>query len=276
MRTRLGLLVSSAVLCSSAFAQSVAVALSSPQNGMNVSPGATINWTISFTVSTGDNLGLALLVVDLEQDGANPATLDIPPAGSVPAPMANFSRPAGISNPGESNPATGYIGVQRGASGAMNLRQIGGAQNTFGVAKPGGTGVAENANVVGGIGQSGAVTLASGSFSAPGAAGTYTYNLTNAVANVIETLNSPPNHSPVDAAATDTSSGTISFTVGGGGCVGDLNGDNSRDLTDLAIILSNFGTTIGATPEDGDTDGDGDVDLTDLAVILSVFGTPCP
>ena len=58
-------------------------------------------------------------------------------------------------------------------------------------------------------------------------------------------------------------------------CPGDLNGDDLRDLTDLSIVLSNFGTTTGADPEDGDFDGDGDVDLTDLSVMLSVFGQPC-
>ena len=60
------------------------------------------------------------------------------------------------------------------------------------------------------------------------------------------------------------------------GCEGDVNGDNVRDLVDLAILLSNFGTVGGATPEDGDLDGDMDVDITDLAIILSVFGEPCP
>ena len=53
--------------------------------------------------------------------------------------------------------------------------------------------------------------------------------------------------------------------------LGDLNGDDVVDLTDLAILLSNFDTPSGATLEDGDIDGDGDVDLTDLALLLAVF-----
>ena len=57
--------------------------------------------------------------------------------------------------------------------------------------------------------------------------------------------------------------------------LGDLDGDFAVTLTDLAIQLSNFGTLVGADPEDGDLDGDGDVDLTDLAVLLSAFGTFC-
>lgn len=59
-------------------------------------------------------------------------------------------------------------------------------------------------------------------------------------------------------------------------CFGDLDGDNDRDLEDLAQLLANYGTTSGAEYEDGDLDGDGDVDLSDLAALLAVYGTPCP
>ena len=55
----------------------------------------------------------------------------------------------------------------------------------------------------------------------------------------------------------------------------DLNGDNAVDLTDLAILLSNFGLPSGATRAQGDLDGDGAVTLTDLATLLSAFGSPC-
>src|SRR5262245_13314534 len=114
------------------FAQTVSLSLSSPQNGQTVSPGATINWTIAFTVWAANNQGLALLSTDLVQDDTNPDLFDLSPASGVPAPMSNFSRPAGVSNPGETNPATGYIGVLRGNPGERNVIQIGGAQNTFG------------------------------------------------------------------------------------------------------------------------------------------------
>jgi len=58
-------------------------------------------------------------------------------------------------------------------------------------------------------------------------------------------------------------------------CPGDLDCNGVVDLTDLAIQLANFGTTVGATYCDGDIDGDGDIDLTDLALLLAVFGTSC-
>jgi len=59
-------------------------------------------------------------------------------------------------------------------------------------------------------------------------------------------------------------------------CPGDLDGSGAVDLSDLSVLLSNFGTVTGALPEDGDLDGDGDVDLTDLSTMLSLFGTTCP
>ena len=61
-----------------------------------------------------------------------------------------------------------------------------------------------------------------------------------------------------------------------GPCEGDLNGDGSVNLLDLATLLANYGTAAGATYEDGDLDGDGDVELDDLAALLAVYGTVCP
>ena len=59
-------------------------------------------------------------------------------------------------------------------------------------------------------------------------------------------------------------------------CPGDLDHDLDVDLSDLAQLLSNYGTTSGAVYEDGDLDEDGDVDLSDLAALLAVYGTICP
>lgn len=56
-------------------------------------------------------------------------------------------------------------------------------------------------------------------------------------------------------------------------CPEDLDGDRFIGLTDLALLLTNFGTSDpGAT---GDVDGDDDVDLTDLATLLVRFGVAC-
>ena len=56
---------------------------------------------------------------------------------------------------------------------------------------------------------------------------------------------------------------------------GDLDVDSDVDLSDLARLLANYGTTSGATYHDGDLDCDGDVDLTDLAALLALYGTTC-
>jgi len=214
-----------------AAAQTVTVTLGSPQDAQVVPPGATVDWAITFSVSEGDNEGLALLSCDLAQNPDNPAFLDIPPADGVPPEMTNFSRPDGICNPGETDPVTGYIGVQRGAAGMMNLVQIGGAQNTFGEAMPPGSGVGENANVIAGVGQSAPALLAAGTFDAPSACGPYTFELANALANVLVEHNEPPAFSPVTEAIVDTTAGSISFVVT---LPGDLDFDGDVDLTDLA------------------------------------------
>lgn len=58
-------------------------------------------------------------------------------------------------------------------------------------------------------------------------------------------------------------------------CPGDLDHDGYITLSDLALLLSNYGASAGATPDEGDMDCDGDVDLSDLAALLSVYGTAC-
>jgi hypothetical protein len=267
-----------------ASADTVTVSLTSPQDGQSVSPGATINWQISFTVSGGDNAGLALLIADLTQDPANPDLIDIPPATGVPGPMSNFSRPAGISNPGEGGP-TGYVGVQRGTAGEENLIQIGGGQNTFGIANAPGSGIGENANVVGGVGQSGAVVLASGSFLAPAATGTYSYALANVVANTLDSVSTPPAHSPVDAADIVLSPGSISFTVGSAcpAARGDVDCSGGIDFFDIdPFLLALFdlatyqATYCGGSICTADVDCSTAVDFFDIDPFLACLFTSCP
>lgn len=215
-----------------ATAQLVTVRLDSPQDDQTVPAGATVNWTISFVVSTGDNVGLALLSTDLVQGPGNPAAIDIPHAAGVPALMTNFSRPAGVTNPPDAGFATGYVGVQRGPAGSRNLVQVGGGQNTFGQALTG-RGVAESAVVVANVGQSGSQPLASGTLTLPSAPGTYTFSLANTVANVLVARNDPPLYSPVVAAGVALAHGSISITVSDSAFAGDLNCDGVVDNGDI-------------------------------------------
>ncbi len=56
---------------------------------------------------------------------------------------------------------------------------------------------------------------------------------------------------------------------------GDFNLDGSVGLSDLTILLANFGLAEGASYSQGDIDTDGDVDLSDLTQFLAHFGTTC-
>ncbi|MFN0135170.1 MAG: right-handed parallel beta-helix repeat-containing protein [Phycisphaerae bacterium] len=59
------------------------------------------------------------------------------------------------------------------------------------------------------------------------------------------------------------------------GCPEDLNSDGVVNLTDLAILLANFGRVGGVTQAMGDINNDGRIDLTDLALLLAKFGVSC-
>ena len=56
---------------------------------------------------------------------------------------------------------------------------------------------------------------------------------------------------------------------GGGGCTGDLNGDQVIDASDLAVVLGGWGTA------GTDLNNDGTTDATDLAIVLGAWGA-CP
>ncbi len=282
---RLGIACATAglLLAAPAGADTVTVALTSPQNGATVSAGDTINWEIAFTVSAGDNFGLALLATDLRQADTNPGFLDIPPGAAVPVAMSNFSRPAGISNPGESNPTTGYTGLQRGTPGRRNLVQIGGGQNTFGQANVGG-GVGENATVVLGVGQSGSVQLAAGSFAAPAAPGTYTFSLANTLANTLDSESLTPAFWRVAAATVVTTPNSFTFTVQDQTVLrGDVNCDGSIDFFDIdPFLLALFDLPAyqsqfcGGSIATADVDCSGGVDFFDIDPFLACLFSTCP
>jgi hypothetical protein len=60
-------------------------------------------------------------------------------------------------------------------------------------------------------------------------------------------------------------------------CMGDFNGDNDVDGSDLEVFAEDFGRTNCSGDCEGDFDGDNDVDGSDLAVFDADFGrTDCP
>lgn len=58
-------------------------------------------------------------------------------------------------------------------------------------------------------------------------------------------------------------------------CPGDLNADKAVSLSDLGMLLANYGTSPVKLSE-GDFDGDNDVDISDLGYLLSWYGSTCP
>ena len=52
-------------------------------------------------------------------------------------------------------------------------------------------------------------------------------------------------------------------------CPGDVNGDGATDLSDLALVLADFGCSGGCS---ADLTGDGATNLSDLAEVLGAFG----
>jgi hypothetical protein len=270
-----------------ACASTVQVRLASPQDGAVLAPGAPIEWSIEVQASSGDNAGLALISLDLVQSDDNPAPVDLPPAGEVPAGMRAFSRPLGISNPGEGGRETGYTGVQRGAAGARNLVQIGGAQNTTGLA---GTRQGQNTAVTPGVAQDGFILIARGSFAAPAAPGVYAYAITNAIANTLIALREAPAASRVEPAQVAFELASFAFTVEATarcqfGCFirGDCNGDGQTTSVTDAVFLLQHSFLGGRTPPclaACDIDGDGgDGTVTDAILLLQfnfLGGRPPP
>src|SRR4051812_2316746 len=59
-----------------------------------------------------------------------------------------------------------------------------------------------------------------------------------------------------------------SFAASNPNLPGDLNNDNTVNVTDLSILLSNYGTTNTAA----DINSDGTVNVLDLSILLSHYG----
>ncbi|MFN0136511.1 MAG: dockerin type I repeat-containing protein [Phycisphaerae bacterium] len=64
----------------------------------------------------------------------------------------------------------------------------------------------------------------------------------------------------------------LEFVILSPPCPADLNGDAMINLSDLAILLGDFGVS---GPSAADIDGDGSVNLSDLATLLASFGSGC-
>ncbi len=251
----------------------VTLDLLSPSAGLNYRGGgpATIEWTIQATVSSGDNMGLALISVDLIQDPANATPVTLMPADAVPPEMVGFDRPAGISNPG-----TGYVGTQvLGPGGARNVIHIGGGQNTFGsLPQPPVPGFGEDFDVEPNVGQlAEGQIIAAGSFTAPTTKGAYSFSLQSAMANTMDAVNAAPDWSPVSPATVlaGDSGGAIGFVL----CeAADADGSSILTPADLGAFVDLLLGTVTANPYAMcavDLNDDGQINGADIQLVLEAY-----
>lgn len=253
---------------------SVLLELTSPVAGQVVQAGELVEWAVTATVSSSDNAGLALVCVDLSQDAGNPALFDLPSATVVGAGMEGFQRPAGIDNPEPGGTASAYGGTPVGAPGALNLVQIGGAQNTFGVE---GDEIGVDINVDEGVGHVPQL-IAQGSFYASTAEGTYVFTLESGMANVLDSNPPPSGHWPVTAASV-TVGEPLTFTVGEVTCTpGDMNDDGTIDGKDIQPFVRVFLDPGGASPWEScavDVDENEVLNQDDVvALVVAMVGVP--
>ena len=197
----------------------VTLDLQSNSAGQTVEPGQTIHWNVVADVSQGDNLGLAMISVDIEQDAMNPSLFDLRPGVLDAFEMRSFDWPDGYANPGRVPKTSGFGGTLVGTPGARNLAQIGGGQNTFGVVGPclgqdADICMGQKVDVTSGVGQApGGISVAVGTFVAPRAPGVYTFRISGAKANVLEQINAAPAHSPVSRALVEFDLASFTVTV---------------------------------------------------------------
>lgn len=246
----------------------VVIRAESPQNGRRVNVNSTVQWAIAVEVASPGQ-GLAAFSVDVRQSPANPGPLSLSPA-AVPGDMATFDRPLGVCNPGVpgSTGVTGYGGTLLPPfAGApwTDLVQIGGAQNTFGVA---GSLIATNVVVTAGVGQSvGGQVVATGEFPAPATPGVYVLLLTNPIANLLTSIGVPPAVSPTISVVPEVA-GSIAVIVA---CIADFNGIDGVSLDDLFNFLAAY----FAGDPSADVNGIDGVTLQDLFDFLAAYFAGC-
>lgn len=253
----------------------VDISISSPQAGTAVSPGSAIQWVIRCVAPASPACyGVAGVSVDLVQGPSNPVFFDLPEAAAVPPEMSGFSRPQGICNPVPGNlAASAYTGTRTGLSGSMNLVQIGGMQNTFGVA---GTLMGTDTLVETGVGQdSGGQVIAEGVFSAPSEPGEYCFEIQNAVVNVLRTQAAMSGIWPVAYAEVMASSSVFCIAVEAGPTC-DYTQDGVADQEDVAYLIDVVAGGLNPNEVDPDFNQDGVADQADVAALVdAIAGGAC-
>jgi hypothetical protein len=224
---------------------------SQDQASVTVLAGTEVEYTISLSLQSDDNEGLASVLFDLEFSGGAVTPAEAPETGDI----LNFVRPAGLTNP------TGFGGTPVDG----RLVQIGGAQNII-------KNVVSNApvptgSVALGVGHTPLVVV-HGSVQAPAALGVYELNVTNLLVRIIKAGDNGSGEAWATVAA---SAGTVSgLTIvvdtlcSKVGECGDIDGDGitddacqffecSRDLMSCNStdrVFADMGGAFGECPAD--------------------------
>lgn len=246
----------------------VSLRLESPQDAIPLDPGDVFEWSVVAEVTNeGRNLGLAGVLFDILQSIGPDQTHGLAPS-AVPTGMEHFSRPMGICNDGPpgSGLTTGYGGTPMLlASGEPSLVEIGGVQNTYGVA---GVNIGTAALCVPGVGQqAGGQVVASGSVVVGPRVGARFFVLQEVHAILFSRVGNAGEESWVFNAPLAIGRGRAMIVV----CRADFDGNGVLDTNDLFAFLNAwFGLDLSA-----DIDHDGVLTTNDLFAFLDLWFTSC-
>jgi len=251
-------------------------ALGCHSSQVSIGPSCETTYHVVGELSDAASDGMSMVVFDLEFDGGSLLPANLPTA----LPMLAFAPPAGLTNP------AGYGGTSIGGK----LVQVGGSQNVLGQGFwpcetsdecPGGStcdGLVCTAlpgfplgTVVIGAGQPGApASIATGSLITPATPGTYTLQLSNAVANALEKgVDGRPYW--WNAAVLVGSVDALSITVVPGQDCCDVYESCCLPDASCTYLPPAECTALGGTPSGSDCEGDADGDGAD-----GICGDQCP
>jgi len=109
--------------------------------------------------------------------------------------------------------------------------------------------------------------------------GNYSYQIESYLGSLTSGTSTPTIPATIDTSVTPAGGGGTGGTGGGGGGgapttppttdQADFNSDGNVNILDFNVLITNWGTTSGATKATGDTNGDGKVDIYDFNLLIA-------
>ncbi|USN99985.1 MAG: hypothetical protein H6810_04820 [Phycisphaeraceae bacterium] len=231
-------------------------------SSVEINGGRRLTWELSASV-TDSSLGLAFIAVDLGADGAHPAPLTFE-QGVGGADFASFEPPLGFARLNQDD--TSAFG---GDAGECGLRDIGGGQNTAGLASTD-LRFGQTIDPETDVGLSGWATVADGSLVMPDITGDYVIRIDRAGATVLGSTPIEDFATPVRKAETAWAAGEVTITVY---CSADLDRNGLLDLADITMFVEQF---LAMNPVVSDVNDDELFDLADITAFVGAFVSGCP